>query len=349
MIYTSPEYNGKPGLIPPGDYCHPHHRIPNDVEHAFVVPPGHECCPDDEPECVCVTSGDVANWNQAYETVSGISPEDWAKFASGASAYGEIASSADKWNETYGLVQEGKPRWDQISAFEMALTSACDELTSAINRKADSFAVDENSIIGDGTSGHPYGVRDYEKLFMSRELLNSIIRHFKQVNDENYPQVITLAQSSAYSGYNVPFPAKEKDPPWISDAMAWWVDAFDYRFNDSDKTDASQWASIEHNWSAIQELWKRIGGYGSAIAVIEELVKECVKYQSGDYIKVTKLTDEEYKIDLSPSAVGMLNKGVSAYDEVNALKNKIVEYKWSTSGANPDACVGNNIIWFNED
>lgn len=349
MVNMSPEYFGKPGLIPPGDYCHPHHRIPNDVEHAFVVPPGHECCPDDEPECVCVTSGDVANWNQAYETVSGISPEDWAKFASGASAYGEIASSADKWNETYGLVQEGKPRWDQISAFEMALTSACDELTSAINTKADRFYVDENSIEGDGSSSAAFAVRNYQQLFMSRELLNSIIRHFKQVNDENYPQVINLAQSSAYSGYNVPFPAKEKDPPWISDAMAWWVDAFDYRFNDSDKTDASQWASIEHNWSAIQELWKRIGGYGSAIAVIEELVKECVKYQSGDYIKVTKLTDEEYKIDLSPSAVGMLNKGVSAYDEVNALKNKIVEYKWSSSGADPAACVGNNIIWFNED
>ena len=305
MIYTSPEYHGKPGLIPPGDYCHPHHRIPNDVEHAFVVPPGHECCPDDETECVCVTSGDVANWNQAYETVSGISPEDWAKFASGASAYGEIASSADKWNETYGLVQEGKPRWDQISAFEMALTSACDELTSAINTKADRFYVDENSIEGDGSPSAAFAVRNYQQLFMSRELLNSIIRHFKQVNDENYPQVINLAQSSAYSGYPVPFPAKEKDPPWISDAMAWWVDAFDYRFNDSDKTDASQWASIEHNWSAIQELWKRIGGYGSAIAVID--------------------------------------------DEVNALKNKIVEYKWSTSGADPAACVGNNIIWFNED
>ena len=347
MINMSPEYLGKPGLIPPGDYCHPHHRIPNDVEHAFVVPPGHECCPDDEPECVCVTSGDVANWNQAYETVSGISPEDWAKFASGASAYGEIASSADKWNETYGLVQEGKPRWDQISAFEMALTSACDELTSAINRKADSFAVDENSIIGDGTSGHPYGVRDYEKLFMSRELLETIRKHFKEVNDVNYPQVINIATNSAYSGVE-PFPVKG-ELPWISDAMAWWVNAFDYRFNDSDQTDASQWASIEHNWSAIQELWKRIGGYGSAIAVIEELVKECVKYQSGDYIKVSQLSDDVYKIDLDQNAVDKMNKGVSAYDEVNALKNKIVEYKWSSSGADPAACVGNNVIWFNED
>lgn len=346
MVNMSPEYFGKPGLIPPGDYCHLHHRIPNDVEHAFVVPPGHECCPDDEPECVCVTSGDVANWNQAYETVSGISPEDWAKFASGASAYGEIASSADKWNETYGLVQEGKPRWDEISSFLPVLASACDELTSAINRKADSFAVDENSIVGDGVNT-PYGVRDYERLAWNRDLIETIYKHFKEVNDVNYPNIVNLPKYSAYSG--IPYPTKE-ELPWISDAMAWWVAAFNQRFSASDMTDAEQWGSIDHNWREIQELWKRIGGYGSAIAVIEELVKECVKYQSGDYIKVTKQhTDEEYKIDLSPSAVGMLNKGVSAYDEVDALKNKIVEYKWSTSGANPDACVGNNIIWFNED
>lgn len=347
MVNMSPEYFGKPGLIPPGDYCHPHHRIPNDVEHAFVVPPGHECCPDDEPECVCVTSGDVANWNQAYETVSGISPEDWAKFASGASAYGEIASSADKWNETYGLVQEGKPRWDEISSFLPVLASACDELTSAINRKADSFAVDENSIVGDGVN-EPYGVRDYERLKTNARAIEEIRKHFKEINDANYPILLDIV-SSAYSGSQYePFPTKG-ELPWISDAMAWWVAAFNTRFEGNDATDASQWGSIEHNWSAIQELWKRIGGYGSAIAVIEELVKECVKYKDGDYVKVEPITAEEYMIDLSHSAVGMLNKGVSAYDEVNALKNKIVEYKWSTSGASADACVGNNIIWFNED
>ena len=345
MNYMSPEYLGKPGLIPPGDYCHPHHRIPNDVEHAFVVPPGHECCPDDKPECVCVTSGDVANWNQAYETVSGISPEDWAKFASGASAYGEIASSADKWNETYGLVQEGKPRWDEISSFLPVLASACDELTSAINRKADSFAVDENTITGDGSEEHPYTVYEYDRLKTNARAIEEIRKHFKEVNDSNYPILLNIA-SSAFSGDQYePFPTKG-ELPWISDAMAWWVNAFNTRFAGNDQTDAMQQGSIEHNWRDIQELWKRIGGYGSAIAVIEELVKECVKYQSGDYIKVTKLTDEEYKIDLSPSAAGML---VSAYNEVNALKDKIVEYKWSTSGANPAACVGNNIIWFNED
>ena len=196
-------------------------------------------------------------------------------------------------------------------------------------------------------------VEGFENLAMGAsrlmERLPLVGSAFKQVNDENYPQVINLAQSSAYSGYEVPFPAKKDDPPWISDAMAWWVDAFDYRFNDSDLTDAKQWASIEHNWSAIQELWKRIGGYGSAIAVIEELVKECVKYQSGDYIKVSQLSDDVYQLDLDQSAVDKMDKGVSAYNEVNALKDKIVEYKWSTSGANPAACVGNNVIWFNED
>lgn len=341
MVNMSPEYFGKPGLIPPGDYCHPHHRIPNDVEHAFVVPPGHECCPDDEPECVCVTSGDVANWNQAYETVSGISPEDWAKFASGASAYGEIASSADKWNETYGLVQEGKPRWDQISAFEMALTSACDELTSAINRKADSFNVDENSIEGDGTSGKPYGVRDYDKLLWDKEVLEEIRKHFRELKD--FPEIVRL--SNEYSGYDA-YPSKDESP-WISDAMAWWVQLFDERFNLSDQTDAAQSASIQHNWKAIQELWKRISGFDNKIEAIEEIVKECARYESGEYIKVSQLSDDVYKIDLKDDAAEKLEQGASAYDMIKNLK--LVDYKWASAGMPASACTGENIIWFNED
>ena len=66
------------------DYMH-YQRYPHihgDLEPAFVVRPHEPCCPDEEDECVCVTSGDVERWNDAADmlsALSGVTPEDIEK------------------------------------------------------------------------------------------------------------------------------------------------------------------------------------------------------------------------------------------------------------------------------
>ena len=64
-VQYNPEEFGKPQ-----EYCHPHHRIPTDLEPAFVIGKDETCCPPTGDPCECITSGDVEKWNFVYDNFS---------------------------------------------------------------------------------------------------------------------------------------------------------------------------------------------------------------------------------------------------------------------------------------
>lgn len=173
------------GVPPP----HWHGYFHNDTERAHCMEPWEQCCPEDE-DCVCVTQGDVDRWN-VIDSISSLTAVDFDKF----SAYSAVATSADKWNSNYDTVSANSAIWNKASATDRL--SALDSLNSAYwegasnivcansgkwNNYASSISsnsaridaissqfdktikpyFDTDTIVGDGTEGKPYTVKNYE-------------------------------------------------------------------------------------------------------------------------------------------------------------------------------------------
>ena len=349
----------------PEDWCHPHHRIHSDIEPAFVVRPGEECCPDDQPNCECVTSGDVERWNAIWEMMSAFSGQNIDELASGYSAFGDIAASADLWNETYNTVFENKEIWDLASAVpdlsarmdkaeqDIKDLSAADEALSAeLDKKQDKLYFDiydlsknpEGSFDGKGTEEDPiriHGLMDVEDLDVSE-----LIKHFKPV--AGTPIYYQLSADSAWSGYG-PYPTTQEDP-WISDGVADWILKISERFADKDKLDVSQSTNIEWNTSAIHEIWARLGGQGQSL---ETLTRRVNNHDTDIRNLGNAINETNERIDETNQRITNLEpaiaSGVSAYAGVQALMAKdYVEFKFAGDKDIP-ACTGDGIIWVKED
>lgn len=174
-------------------YDHVPHHFPNDMEHAFVVRPHEECCPDDAEECVCVTSGDVEKWNSAYDSISAVSSIDPSAF-SALLDVSALSSSADFWNGTYETVSSNSSNWDKtfssvtenssvwneassISSVESRIAEIQDDISALEVNKQDNIYFDNMSIIGDGSQGYPYQVREWQSYKNLREDVNDIFDH----------------------------------------------------------------------------------------------------------------------------------------------------------------------------
>lgn len=173
------------------------HRFPNDMEHAFVVRPHEECCPDDAEECVCVTSGDVEKWNNAYDSISAISSIDPSAF-SALLDVSALSSSADFWNGTYETVSSNSAGWDKtfsavtensslwnesssISSIASTIADIQDDVSALEVNKQDNIYFDKDSIIGDGTQGYPYQVREWQSYKNLREDVDLIHDHIVSI------------------------------------------------------------------------------------------------------------------------------------------------------------------------
>lgn len=348
------------------DWCHPHHMIHSDIEPAFVVRPGEECCPEDNPNCECVTSGDVERWNAVWEMMSAFSGQNIDELASGYSAFGDIAASADLWNETYNTVFENKDIWDLASAVpdlsarmekaeqDIKDLSASDEALSAeLAKKSDKLYFDvynsltniDGTLDGDGTKENPYTVHGYRRSETTD--VEELIKHFKPV--AGTPIYYQLSANSAWSGYG-PYPTTQDDP-WISDGVADWILRISDRFNDKDDLDQKQNGQIHWNTSAIHELWARLGRTSEDVSDIEATLRDHdsrIK-QNADAIDDLDdaITNTNQRItDLQPA----IASGVSAYAGVQALMNKdFVEFKFASAGQSIPECSGNGIVWVKED
>lgn len=203
-----------------------HHRPHSDLEVAAVPMPGHDCCPEPLEECVCVTSGDVALWNE-ISALSGLSGIDWDTLYN----ISGLSASANLWNSNYTTVRTNSATWsnkldssalEENSAFWQGASetvrdnsakwnSACSSIPQIYTNKTNieklsaDFAkqvkiyFDKTTIEGDGTYNSPYTVKDYTTY---KEVVNTIYSGFKELYKNNTQQWMSLTADSDKDGIN---------------------------------------------------------------------------------------------------------------------------------------------------
>lgn len=207
MIYENNP--ARPGYVP---FPEPHHvrqpypypvppRHMSDLEPAFVVRPGEDCCPGPQPECECVTSGDVMRWNHAADITESLTEEQIAGLSS-IPDVSEIIASASAWNSCYDTVSANSADWEEIrklSSFSADTLNKFDEIESAFNDVHDELSAVEKkipdyhfdvsgyepSMTGDGSIGAPYGVKNWQSYVNVRKELNDIYYHIIKIPESD--------------------------------------------------------------------------------------------------------------------------------------------------------------------
>lgn len=203
------------------------HRTHSDLEVAAVPLPGHDCCGQDPHEdCVCVTSGDVALWNE-ISALSGLSGIDWDTLYN----ISGLSASANFWNSNYNTVQTYSAIWSNkldSSAFEenSAFWQGASEIVrdysanwnsayysipqiytnkENIEKLSADFAkqvkiyFDKTTIEGDGTYNSPYTVKEYTTY---KEVVNTIYSGFNELYKNNIQQWMSLTADTDRDGIN---------------------------------------------------------------------------------------------------------------------------------------------------
>lgn len=204
MIYENNP--ARPGYVP---FPEPHHvrqpypypvppRHMSDLEPAFVVRPGEDCCPGPQPECECVTSGDVMRWNHAADITESLTEEQIAGLSS-IPDVSEIVASASAWNSCYDTVSANSADWEEIrklSSFSADTLNKFDEIESAFNdvhdelsaldKKIPNYYFDNDpitgSVTGDGSLEQPLGVRDWRSYISLRSDFNDLWTHIIKIS-----------------------------------------------------------------------------------------------------------------------------------------------------------------------
>ena len=215
------------GVPPP----HWHGYFHNDTERAHCMEPWEQCCPEDE-DCVPVTQDDVDRWNWAYSAyadVSSLLDIDFDKFSS----FSAVATSADKWNSNYDTVSANSAIWNKASATDRL--SALDSLNSAYWEGASNIVCansgkwnsyvssissnsaridaissqfdktikpyfDTDTIVGDGTEGKPYTVKNYEDFI---RLLSEYVEKVRPLyQDDGTQNWVTRTATTDSDGIN---------------------------------------------------------------------------------------------------------------------------------------------------
>lgn len=203
MIYENNP--ARPGYVP---FPEPHHvrqpypypvppRHMSDLEPAFVVRPGEDCCPGPQPECECVTSGDVMRWNHAADITESLTEEQIAGLAS-IPDVSEIVASASAWNSCYDTVSANSADWEEIrklSSFSADTLNKFDEIEStfdnvnknisAVEKKIPDYYFDNDeitgSLTGDGSVNSPIGVREWQSYSGLRSEFNDLWAHIIEI------------------------------------------------------------------------------------------------------------------------------------------------------------------------
>ena len=203
----------KPHPVPPEHPYYPrspYNRWWNDTEPAYSVAPWEGCC-DQDDGCECVTKDDIEVWN-SISSLSGLTAIDWENISS----YSAIAASADLWNDDYLTTSANSANWNKVSGLNdltnllssnsanwdstyktvssnsanwnsavnysgniNANTSAISALSAAFAKQVKIY-FDPNTINGDGTTGAPYTVKNYEEFIA---LLNKAYGGYQQLYD----------------------------------------------------------------------------------------------------------------------------------------------------------------------
>ena len=251
-----PEEFGKPKHWP---HPRPHHRLPTDLEPAFVIGKDESCCPPTGDPCECVTSGDIQKWNFVYDNFSALTGINVSAINDVVDDVSALYSSAGLWNGTYETVSAHSAIWDtvpdlhvsaenherRISNLEEFRDETVDDL-NYIEDRLDNLHFDNDitnpyhSISGDGSSGAPFGVSDYYNL--------------KNIND-NYDELNRHIVRFSADGVN--------NELFEFDGAAYNVARIDKRLRDNDIVNQQQDLNIQRNYELICELAGNQKNYAS--------------------------------------------------------------------------------------
>ena len=237
----------------PQEYCHPHHRIPTDLEPAFVIGKDESCCPPTGDPCECVTSGDIEKWNFVYDNFSALADIDVSAINNVVGDVSALNSSADNWNSTFETVSANSANWNIVNELKTSaedheeriggLEEFADETEdklSAIDSKLNNLHFDnditdpDHSISGDGSLGAPYGVNNYAALKTSNDNYEELNRHIIKFTADGVNNTLYEFDGAAYN-----------------------VARIDTRLSGIDQTDAAQNSNIQRNYELIAELANR--------------------------------------------------------------------------------------------
>lgn len=179
----------------------------NDTEHAYVVPP-YCPCPDETGSSgnyVNVTSGDIENWNSAFE---------WYSVHSGVNL-----DNIDLWDSTYETVGSNSSRWEsaysgfvdisQISGDWNEAVYALNDASALLNTYGSysSLYVDV-TLSGNGTDNKPFGLSKfyYTRLNDAYKLVHELIKKLygnnNNIIDPQYQQWIDLDDWSKFVDFS---------------------------------------------------------------------------------------------------------------------------------------------------
>ncbi len=252
-----PEEFGKPK-----EYCHPHHRIPTDLEPAFVIGKDESCCPQTSDPCECVTSGDIEKWNFVYDNFSALENIDVSAINDFVDDVSALNSSADDWNSTFETVSSNSANWntvddlkasaedheEHISDLEDFVDDTEDRL-SAIDNKLENLHFDnditdpDHSISGDGSISAPFGVNNYATLKTTNDNYEELNRHIVKFSADGVKNTLYEFDGAAYN-----------------------VARIDSRLSGIDQTNDTQNTNIQRNYELITEVANRQKGKQDKLA-----------------------------------------------------------------------------------
>lgn len=240
----------------PQEYCHPHHRIPTDLEPAFVIGKDETCCPPTGDPCECVTSGDIEKWNFVYDNFSALADIDVSAINNFVDDVSALNSSADSWNSAFETVSSNSANWnavddlkasaedheERISALE-SFSAETEDKIGQIDDALDSLHFDNDitdpnhSISGDGSISSPFGVNNYAALKNSNDNYEELNRHIVKFSADGSNNALYEFDGAAYN-----------------------VARIDNRLSGIDQTNATQNSNIERNYELITEVANRQKG-----------------------------------------------------------------------------------------
>lgn len=328
-VQYNPEEFGKPQ-----EYCHPHHRIPTDLEPAFVIGKDESCCPPTGDPCECITSGDVEKWNFVYDNFSALSGIDVSAINDFVDDVSALNSSADKWNDTYETVSFNSANWNTVNELKVSaenhkeriealetFSAETEESLSAIDDKLDNLHFDnditnpDHSISGDGTVGAPFGVNDYVNL-----------KNVKNNYDELNSHIVKFsADGSSNTLYEF-------------DGAAYNVARIDSRLSGIDQTNSTQNSNIQRNYELITDIANQqrgkqdrlTFGYNNSGYVVSINNSALVGEMGGLTGDIQGALDQVYENSANWSEVSA-KLDSSAFDETISAINDAIATKLDTS------------------
>lgn len=323
-----PNYDGNAPTFgynyPPHVPIHPGHW--NDTEPAWVPFPGQPCCPDEESECLCITSADTSKWDSVYNTVSSNSA-GWG---------GDVAINSADWQSTFYTVSANSAVWNSANEL-LDLTSlsarwesaynavvACNGLIETYSGQNELYT--ESPVIGNGTYDSP--------ITLNKTVQTKI--------EEAYKMVCHLIGELYYT-FNK-YPDKNNSAKWLHVSAGIKFEQDIAAINTSAYEFENQVYKI---WDAIRHL------SGSVEATNRELVKKWDELK-----KYIDKQDNSIKNDITTYINKVKNelntdiRNISAYiaknekDWKNPTYTYVKENEMTTSNYNQYKTAG--VIYFNE-